>query len=194
MQMSDNKVATMEDEMNKKIGAAKCKVESASADVHTTVFSERLYTALVTAKREGDHKKDREPQSLVQNSKIRAKDSEIAKKKQQTEKYCDTASTANAKIRDLALKNRVEVDDLKIQHNARVQELQSKHVAVINAKKRDIKQLHNHGNEYTEMMYDMADGVGEQQKVTRNASKSAMVLSKLARLRLVEMNDYRDKF
>ena len=36
--------------------------------------------------------------------------------------------------------------------------------------------------------------MGEQQKVTRNASKSAMVLSKLSRLRLVEMNDYREMF
>ena len=44
------------------------------------------------------------------------------------------------------------------------------------------------------MMYDMVEKVGEQQKVTRNASTSAMVLSKLARLRLVEMNNYRDKF
>ena len=43
-------------------------------------------------------------------------------------------------------------------------------------------------------MYDMEEEVGEQQKVTRNASKSTMVLSKLARLRLVEMNNYRDKF
>ena len=45
-----------------------------------------------------------------------------------------------------------------------------------------------------EMMYDMEDKVGEQQKVTRNASKSAMVLLKLAKLRLVEMNDYIYKF
>ena len=34
---------------------------------------------------------------------------------------------------------------------------------------------------------------GGQQKVTRNASKSAMVLFKLAQLRLVQMNNYRDK-
>ena len=88
----------------------------------------------------------------------------------------------------------MEVDELNIQHNARVQELQSKHVAIIDAKKRDITQLQNHGNELMEMIYDMAEKVGEQQKVTRNASKSAMVLSNLARLRLVEMNDYRYKF
>ena len=94
----------------------------------------------------------------------------------------------------MALKNRVEVDELKIQHKDRVRELQSKHVAVINAKKRDITQLQNHGNELMEMMYDMEDKVGEQQKVRRNASKSAMVLSKLEQLRLVEMNDFRDKF
>ena len=43
-------------------------------------------------------------------------------------------------------------------------------------------------------MYDMEDEVGEQQKVTRNASKSAMVLSKLAWIMLVDMNNYRDKF
>ena len=43
-------------------------------------------------------------------------------------------------------------------------------------------------------MYDMEDNVGEQQKVTRNASKSAMVLYKIAQLRLFEMNDYRDNF
>ena len=53
-------------------------------------------------------------------------------------KYCDAASAANAKVQELALKNRVEVDELKIQHKARVQELQSKQVAVIDAKKRDI--------------------------------------------------------
>ena len=45
-----------------------------------------------------------------------------------------------------------------------------------------------------ETMYATEDEVGEQHKVTRNASKSDMVLSKIARLRLVEMNDYRDKF
>ena len=54
---------------------------------------------------------------------------------------------------------------------------------VIDANIRDIIQLQNHGNEFMEMMYDMADGVGEQEKVTRNASKSAMVLSELAKLR-----------
>ena len=45
-----------------------------------------------------------------------------------------------------------------------------------------------------EMMYNMADEVGEQHQLTRNASKSTMVLSMLARLSLVEMNNYRDKF
>ena len=57
----------------------------------------------------------------------------------------------------MALKNRVGVDELNIQHKARVRELQSKHVAVIDEKMRDIIQLHNHGNELMEMMYDMAD-------------------------------------
>ena len=47
-------------------------------------------------------------------------------------------------------------------------------MAVIDAKKRDITQLQNHGNELMEMMYDMADEVGEQKKVTCNASKSAL--------------------
>ena len=59
MQMADNKVSAMKDEMNKKIGAAKCEVKAASADARTTVLTERSYTALVTAKREGDHKKER---------------------------------------------------------------------------------------------------------------------------------------
>ena len=94
----------------------------------------------------------------------------------------------------MALKNRLEVDELKIQHKARVREVQLKRVAVINANMRDITQLQNHGNELMEMMYDMTDKVGEQQKVTHNASNYSMVLSKLAQLRLVEMNDYRDKF
>ena len=94
----------------------------------------------------------------------------------------------------MALNNRVKLDELKIQHKARVRELQSKHVAVINAKNRDITQLQNHGNELMEMMYDMADELGGKQNVTHNVSKSAMVLSKLAQLRLVYMNDYRDKF
>ena len=49
MQMADNKVTVMEDEMNKKIGAAKCELEAASAGVRTMVFADRLYTALVTA-------------------------------------------------------------------------------------------------------------------------------------------------
>ena len=57
MQMSDNKVSAMEDEMNKKVGAAKCEVEAASDDVRTTVLAERSYTALVIAKKEGGHKK-----------------------------------------------------------------------------------------------------------------------------------------
>ena len=60
----------------------------------------------------------------------------------------------------MALKNMVEVDELKIQHKARVQGIQSKYVAVIDAKKRYITQLQNHGNELTEMMYDMTDKVG----------------------------------
>ena len=85
MEMADNKVAAMEDEMNKKIGAAKCEVEAASDDSRTTVLAEMLYTALVTAKREVDHKKEMERQSLVHNSKIKAKDYEISKAKQQTE-------------------------------------------------------------------------------------------------------------
>ena len=38
MQMTDNKVVAMEDEMNKNIGAAKCEVESVSADAHTNVL------------------------------------------------------------------------------------------------------------------------------------------------------------
>ena len=74
----------------------------------------------------------------------------------------------------------MEVDELNIQHKARVRELQSKHVAVIDAKMRDITQLQNHGNELMEMMYYMADEVGEQHKVTHNTSNSAVVLSKLA--------------
>ena len=41
MQMADNKVAAMKDEMNKKIGAAKCEVQAASADARTTVLAER---------------------------------------------------------------------------------------------------------------------------------------------------------
>ena len=59
---------------------------------------ERSYTALVTAKREEDHKKDIERQSLFHNSKIKAKDYEIDKSKQNTEKYCDADSDANAKV------------------------------------------------------------------------------------------------
>ena len=102
MQMLDNKVSAIEDEMNKKIGAAKCEVQAASADARNTVLAERLYTALVTAKREGyhrrDHKKERERQYLVHNSKIKAKDYEIAKAKQQTEKYCNVASASNANV------------------------------------------------------------------------------------------------
>ena len=38
MQMADNKVAAMKDEMNKKIGAAKCEVQAASADALTAVL------------------------------------------------------------------------------------------------------------------------------------------------------------
>ena len=38
MQMADNKVPAMKYEMNKNIGAAKCEVESVSADAHTTVL------------------------------------------------------------------------------------------------------------------------------------------------------------
>ena len=57
MQMADNIVSAMEDEMNKKIGAAKCDLEAASADARTTVLSDRSYTELVTSKREGGNKK-----------------------------------------------------------------------------------------------------------------------------------------
>ena len=53
--MAYNKFAAMEDEMNKKIGAAKCEVEAASADACTTVLAERLYTSLVTVKSEEYH-------------------------------------------------------------------------------------------------------------------------------------------
>ena len=59
MKMADKKFAAMEDEMNKKIGAAKCEVEAASSDSRTTILEERSYTALVTAKREGSHNKER---------------------------------------------------------------------------------------------------------------------------------------
>ena len=86
MQMADNKLASMEDEMNKKIGAAKCEVEAASADARTTVLAERFYTALVIDEREGGHRKEREHQSLVHNFKIKSKDYRITKAKQQTEK------------------------------------------------------------------------------------------------------------
>ena len=51
MQMADNKVAAMKDEINKKIGAAKCEVQAASADSRTAVFPEISYTALFTSKR-----------------------------------------------------------------------------------------------------------------------------------------------
>ena len=51
MKMADNKIATMKDEMNKKIGAAKCEVQAASADARTTVLSERSYTSLITNRR-----------------------------------------------------------------------------------------------------------------------------------------------
>ena len=198
MQMADSKVAAMKDEMNKKIRAAKCEVQYASGDARTTVLAESLYRELVTANREGDHKRDHkkeiERQSLVHKYKIKAKDDEIEKTNQQTEKYCNVASAANAKVRELALKNRLEVYELKIQHTSRVKELQLKHVDVIKKKMRYITQLQNHGNDLMEMMYDMEEKVGEQQKVTRNTSKYDMVLSKLAQLRLVEMNDYRDNF
>ena len=68
-----------------------------------------------------------------------------------------------ARVRELALKNRVKVDELKIRNKSRVREIQSKHVAVINATKRDITQLQNHGNYLREMMHDMEDEVGEKQ-------------------------------
>ena len=84
-----------------------------------------------------------------------------------------------SRVRELALKNRVKVDELKIQHKARVREFQLKHVVFIDSTKRDITQLQNHGNELMEKMYDMADEVGGQQKVTRNASKSEMVFPSL---------------
>ena len=87
----------------------------------------------------------------------------------------------------------MKVDELKIQQKVKVQELQTKNVAVIDAKMRYISQLQNHGNELMEMIYYIADKVGEQQKITRNASKSAIIFSKLAEHRLVEMNNYRDK-
>ena len=58
MQILDNKVAAMKDGMNKKIGAAKCEVQAASADARTTVLAERLYKALVIAKMEGNHKRN----------------------------------------------------------------------------------------------------------------------------------------
>ena len=51
MQMADNKVAAMEDEMNKKIGEAKCEVEAASAYSRIIVLDERSYTASVTSNR-----------------------------------------------------------------------------------------------------------------------------------------------
>ena len=101
MQMTDNKVVAMEDEMNKNIGAAKCEVESVSADAHTTVLEQRSYTARVTDKREGDHKKEIKRQYLVHNSELKAKDYKIAKANQQTGNYCDAASAANAKVREL---------------------------------------------------------------------------------------------
>ena len=84
--------------MNKKIGADKCEVEAASDDARTIVLVYRSYTALVTAKREGGHNKERERQSLVQNSELKSKYYEIDKAKQQTEMYCDAASAANAKV------------------------------------------------------------------------------------------------
>ena len=98
MQMADNEFAAMEDEMNKNIGAAKCEVEAASADARTTVLAEKLYTAIVRAKRVGGNKKERERQSLVHNSKIKTKDYDISKAKHQTENYCDSASATNAKV------------------------------------------------------------------------------------------------
>ena len=58
MQMADNKVTAIEDEINKKIGAAKYEGEAASADSRTNVLAESLYTSLVTDKRVGDHKKE----------------------------------------------------------------------------------------------------------------------------------------
>ena len=54
-----------------------------------------------------DHNKERERQSLVHNYKIKAKYYEIAKAKHQTEKYCDAANSANAKVREFEMKNRV---------------------------------------------------------------------------------------
>ena len=69
MKITYNKVSAMKDEMNKKIGAAKCEVQAASVDARTTVLAQRSYTALVTAKREGDHKKERKHKSLVHNFK-----------------------------------------------------------------------------------------------------------------------------
>ena len=57
MEMAYNKVSTMEDEMNKKIGAAKCEVEAASDYARTTVFAESSYTSLVISKKEGGNRK-----------------------------------------------------------------------------------------------------------------------------------------
>ena len=42
MQMSDNKVAAMKYEINKKIGAAKFELQAASADSRTNVLDKRL--------------------------------------------------------------------------------------------------------------------------------------------------------
>ena len=49
LQMSDNKVSAIKDEINKKIGAAKCEVQAASAYARTIILAERSYTALVIA-------------------------------------------------------------------------------------------------------------------------------------------------
>ena len=86
----------------RRLGATKCEVQAASADARTTVLAKTSYIALVIAKREGDHKgnhkKERERQSLVHNSIIKSKDYEISKANQQTEKYYNVATSANAKV------------------------------------------------------------------------------------------------
>ena len=187
-------------------------MNAAAADAHSTVLAERSYSAHVTARREGVHKKAIERQEIVHECEMVAKDEEIMKGKQLTVKECEVASHSKSKLKEvteksvmeisviksdhkakvklLQEKHSVEVSTMKIQYKARVLALTSKQMAVIDVKKRKIAQLRSDGGALLDILLEMP----RIEKAAKDRSKSSADMRKLTERRLVMYHEYRYKF
>ena len=194
LQMADNKVAAMREDVSNQLEEAASQVAAAQADARTTVRAERQFTSHTTSRMEVQHQKELQRQSLSHVLAMAAKDLHVIKAEQQSEEYRQEVEATHAELHQLKLKHQEVIDALKINFKESVRSQQAKHIDEIAVKKREIARLENDGMQLTDIMNDVVGKLEEQEKIAREATKSAEKSAKLAAQRLEDRNKYKEQW